>query len=145
MNTAKLLVQEYEWYPMPASVHKVLIHGSIIIAASVLPIGQLSEEAQESRNKNCKWYRIYRSRKSSRVATNQDIINMLLLSSDPLISSLTRSPSAKTKSISPEVLRLLQESANESGNEEDKQSETEDSDGDGSSENEEEIMDSTDC
>lgn len=34
---------------MPASVHKILFHGAIIIKNALLPIGQLSEEVIEAR------------------------------------------------------------------------------------------------
>jgi hypothetical protein len=53
-ETAKLFVSLYAWYKMPACVHKVLIHGSVIVSAALLPIGQLSEEAQEARKKDIK-------------------------------------------------------------------------------------------
>jgi len=46
--TAQLYVELYDWYRMPPSVHKVLIHGALVIKYSLLPIGFLSEEAQES-------------------------------------------------------------------------------------------------
>src|SRR5258705_6064834 len=46
MVTARLCVSKYPWYPMPSSVQKVLVHGSTIISKALLPIGQLSEEAQ---------------------------------------------------------------------------------------------------
>jgi hypothetical protein len=52
---------------MPASVHKILIHGAIIITEAMLPIGQISEEAQESRNKDLKQFREFHARKMSRV------------------------------------------------------------------------------
>jgi hypothetical protein len=39
-ETAKLFVSLYAWYYMPASVQKVLIHGSVIVSAALLPIGQ---------------------------------------------------------------------------------------------------------
>jgi hypothetical protein len=54
---------------MPPSVHKILIHRPYIVASFFLPIGQLSEEAQESRNKNIKKYREHFTRKSSRIET----------------------------------------------------------------------------
>lgn len=47
-ETAQLFVSKYKWYNMSTTVHKVLIHGPNIIEASIMPIGQLSEEAQES-------------------------------------------------------------------------------------------------
>lgn len=38
-DTAKLYVDNYSWFYMPASVHKVLIHGSEMIKHALLPIG----------------------------------------------------------------------------------------------------------
>lgn len=68
-------------------MHKVLIHGAQIADQFMVPIGQLSEEAQEAMNKIIRRTREYHSRKISRVATNTDIIHRLLELSDPLISS----------------------------------------------------------
>lgn len=39
------------------AVHRVLIHGSDVISAALLPIGMLSEEALEARNKDFRRYR----------------------------------------------------------------------------------------
>jgi len=73
---------------MPASFHKILIHGKSIIKSFLIPIGDLSEEAQEARNKDFKYFREFNTRKHNRIATNEDIVNKLLISSDPYISSL---------------------------------------------------------
>lgn len=71
---------------MPASVHTILIHGATVIESALLPIAkiyktnkskfkiinenlylrQLSEEAQEARNKDYKKYREHHLRKISR-------------------------------------------------------------------------------
>lgn len=86
--TAHRYVELYSWYYMPASVHKLLVHGADIIQHNnFIPIGKLSEEASESRNKDFKKFRTFHSRKTSRIATNQDIIHNLLISSDPYLSS----------------------------------------------------------
>jgi hypothetical protein len=66
LNIAKKYVELYSWYPMPTSVHIVLIHGAEIIERAPLPIGQLSEDAQETRNKDIRRYRENSSRKCSR-------------------------------------------------------------------------------
>ena len=108
LETAKLYVSEYGWYYMPASVHKILIHGHLIISSAVLPIGRLSEEAQESRNKDLRKYREHFTRKSSREKCNEDLINRLLVSSDPFVSSLYGRKSKKTTNFPPEVLNLLE-------------------------------------
>lgn len=66
--------------------HKVLIHcESVIRYFSVLPLGQLSENAQESRNKDYKQFRLHHARQCSRVATNEDVLHALLYTSDPYI------------------------------------------------------------
>lgn len=38
--TAKMFVSLYPWYYMPASVHKVLLHGAAVIRFAPLPIGK---------------------------------------------------------------------------------------------------------
>ena len=73
---------------MPASLHKILIHGHLIIDSLSLPIGFYSEEAGESRNKDIKNYRLYHSRKDRRLHTNEDQVHYLCATSDPFISSL---------------------------------------------------------
>ena len=67
-ETAQLYCHKelFKWYPMPPAVHRVLIHGAEIIRAAKVPIGVLSEEPQESRNKDIKNYREMRARKCSR-------------------------------------------------------------------------------
>jgi hypothetical protein len=49
---------------------------------------QLGEEAQEAKNKDFKFLRENKSRKDSAEHTNIDLLQYLLLSSDPIISSL---------------------------------------------------------
>lgn len=39
LDTANLFVDLYPWYYMPASVHKILIHGADVIRFAILPIG----------------------------------------------------------------------------------------------------------
>lgn len=73
---------------MPPSVHKVLLHGADLMKHFDLPIGMYSEEAQEARNKDFRNIRENHSRKNSRTNTNEDILHWLLISSDPVISSL---------------------------------------------------------
>ncbi|XP_031781052.1 uncharacterized protein LOC116416472 [Nasonia vitripennis] len=63
----------------------------------LLPIGMLSEEAQESNNKNVKRFRDRFSRKISRIATNTDMYQRLLLYSDPYLSLLNRPYKANKK------------------------------------------------
>lgn len=41
LKTANMFVTLYPWYYMPASVHKVLIHGADVIRFAPVPIGKL--------------------------------------------------------------------------------------------------------
>ena len=97
---------------MPQFLHKILIHGSLIIKTLALPIGMYSEEAQEARNKDFQNYREHFARKSSRVKTNQDLLNRLLCTSDPFIASLrkTAGSNTKTKNLPSGVIDLLMSS-----------------------------------
>jgi hypothetical protein len=61
------------------------MHGKEAIGFCILPIGQLSEEAQEARNKDFKRFRERNTRKSSRIDTRKDLLHMLLISLDPVI------------------------------------------------------------
>lgn len=86
-QTAELYVSLYPWYYMPASVHKLLLHGGDIIKHAIVPIGQLSEDAVEANHKCFRKYRENNSRKMSQKCNNTDIFNNLLIASDPIISS----------------------------------------------------------
>ncbi|XP_076635462.1 uncharacterized protein LOC143348753 [Colletes latitarsis] len=92
-------VELYPWYYMPTSVHKIFIHGPEIISSALLPIGQMSEEAQEHSHKYIKSFRKDFSRKFSRTKTMEDVFLRLLLSSDPYISNLKKQPKKKMQKI----------------------------------------------
>lgn len=107
LDTAERYIELYSWYYMPITVHKVLIHGSKIVSAAILPLGMLSEEAQEARNKDYRSYRLSHSRKTDRISTNEDVMHMLLASSDPYINSYRNQPKKDILEFSDEVKNLL--------------------------------------
>lgn len=85
-NTYIKYTDLYNWYPIPTSWHKVLIHGADIINRfENHPIGSLSEEALESSHKYFKSYRCNLARKFSREDNNLDVGNRHLLASDPVV------------------------------------------------------------
>lgn len=47
----KKYVEKYSWYPMTVTLYKILVHGKDIIKNLALPMGLLSEQAGEARNK----------------------------------------------------------------------------------------------
>ena len=51
---------------MPTAAHVILMHGHEIIEKMQFPLGMVSEEASEARNKNIKDYRENFSRMTSR-------------------------------------------------------------------------------
>lgn len=108
-ETAKLAVTRYPWYYLPASVHKILFHGADMVQRAAFPIGALSEEAQERRNKDYRMYREHHSRKISRRATNEDVFNFILVSSDPVISHLRPNLKKKKMFLSNDALNLILE------------------------------------
>lgn len=87
-NLAQKYVEAYSWHPMTTTLHKILIHGEKIIQHSALPIGLLSEQAGESRNKFWRYDREHHSRKDSRMHTIQDLFHRALESSDPVVSNI---------------------------------------------------------
>ncbi|KAF2897054.1 hypothetical protein ILUMI_09120 [Ignelater luminosus] len=94
---------------MPASVQKSLIHGAEVMDSLLLPIGQLvDEEALEVRHKECRYYREHNTRKISRSKNMEDLLHILLVLSDPVISSQRRLSRKKVRHLSQEVIHLLQ-------------------------------------
>jgi hypothetical protein len=77
------------------------------VYAALLPIGRLSEEAQEARNKDKKIQRTF-TRKLSRELANLDLMRRLMLTSDTVISSLRKLPKKSRGSLPSSVLALLE-------------------------------------
>lgn len=92
---------------MTPKMHKILIHGSEVIEKALLPIGQLSEEAAEARNKYFRLYRQNVAGKFSRQSCNMDVLNRLLLSSDPFLAGMRPAIRKKSKPFSKETVDML--------------------------------------
>jgi len=108
MDTAKMYVELYPRHTMTQTLHTILLHGPIIIIEkTLLSIRQLSEEAAEARNKHFRLYRLKYARKFSRIDCNKDVVNRLLLTSDPLITSMRRLNPKKFKTFKKETLDML--------------------------------------
>lgn len=106
-TTAELYVKSYNWFPMPSTLYKILMHGADIIRTSLLPVGMLVEEASESRNKDYKNYRLSHCRTFNRKANIEDMFYRAMDSSDPIICSINLQSRNKKK-----VLKLTQEVRN---------------------------------
>lgn len=119
MDTAKFYVELYPWQPMSPTVHKILMHAPSVIEHALLPIGQLSEEASEARNKHFRQYRESYSRKFSRKDCMEDVMNRLLLTSDPYFSSIRPRQNKKKLAISQEALIFFKSPCAEDGSDDD--------------------------
>jgi hypothetical protein len=123
-ETAEYYLSLYDWYKMPVTVHKILIHGSAIIKNAMVPIEKLSEEPQKARNKDFRNIRKNNTRKFSRVAANVDLRNHLFTSFDPVIYSKRKINTKPKKAMYSEAVDLLviipefQSDCNENENEE---------------------------
>ena len=91
---------------MPSTNHKILPHAPDVIQYALVSIGELSDEAAESRNKDFKKYSLNHKRKISRSATNKDLINRLLLTSDPFITGQRNLPKKCKNILSKRVFDL---------------------------------------
>lgn len=109
-RTAEIYFQYYEWYPMSATLHKILAHSSQIVQASIVPLGCAGESASEARNKFYKKDRIEHARKDSREHNISDVFNRAMDSSDPFLSSIclkNRHSAKKHLQLPREVISLL--------------------------------------
>ena len=99
-ETAELYVQHYPWYPMPTTLHRLLVHSAAVVQQCLMPIGMMSEEAAEARHKHVRLYRLQRARRDSRLHTMADVFGRLMLTSDPLISVTSASSRRRARASS---------------------------------------------
>lgn len=74
---------------------------------NIFPIGQLSEDAIEACHKIVRYAREHSTRKTSRIATNEDLLHVLLLSSDPFLTNMRHTQEKPKKELSEEAKSLL--------------------------------------
>lgn len=63
---ARLWATKYSWYPMPISLHIVLLHSCKVMETFRIPFALLAEEALEATHKFLKHMRAFNARKNSR-------------------------------------------------------------------------------
>ena len=89
-------------------------------------LGQLTEEASEARNKEFRKFQSQHTRKVTRIASNTDLIHILLVSSDPYISSLRKLWVGSKLTYNKEVQEMFEETDAEQEDAIDKDEEDED-------------------
>ena len=104
-----MIVENYGWYVMPPTLHKLLEHGYQVADILDLPIGMYSEEAQEAQNKIIRNSRLDHTCKVSRLNVMTNLYHHLLIRTDPVISSISfvKHKNEKGTPLSEEILELL--------------------------------------
>ncbi len=111
-----LYVEECGWYKMPPTLHKILEHASDILELfpATISSGQMSEEPQESSNKDVKSFQIQHSRQTSLKERNLDTFHRMMDRSDPVILSYLfqkkKNRRNKDEAFPPDVLALCKTS-----------------------------------
>ncbi|XP_003738064.1 uncharacterized protein LOC100897229, partial [Galendromus occidentalis] len=106
-ETKEVVQDRYGWFGLTPTLHKILDHGGNVIRNRPVPIGVLTEEAQEARHKECRYFRLNNARKTSREENVFDLYSMLMILSDPLVNSFRDVVETKGRSVDEEVTDLL--------------------------------------
>lgn len=106
-ETANLFTQLYNWYYMPVSVHKMLMHGKQVIDTLCITIGHASEEGLEATHKLLRNARLHHTCKNSRIRSNSDLIHWLFVVTDPLLAGFRKHSNHKDDHLPAEVISLL--------------------------------------
>lgn len=86
-TTAELFKDLYHWFHLPLTVHKLLYHAETMISESILPIGQMSEEAQKARNKVYMPTFIKFGKNERKERGMTDVLQWLMVMGDPIMST----------------------------------------------------------
>lgn len=106
--TNGIIVVKYGNIPKSPSVHLLLDHGTEIIEAAAVPIGDTGEHSPESKNKWLRNDREDHSRKDSRVHSIQDVFTMSWARSCPVVlKNEIKIEKRQKESPMPEKLRKL--------------------------------------
>lgn len=116
----------YPWARLSSAVHKVIYHAADVMRVAPLPLGYLSEEGAEAKNKFYRSDRLHHARKIGRIENLQDIFNRSLEMSDPLISmhaAIHRKEKFRPKKFPREVIDLFKHPENYTALDEDESDE----------------------
>jgi type II secretory pathway component HofQ len=101
-----LFVQIYGCRSFPVIVHKNLSHGADIDRHFDIAPGRLTEQASEARNKDVRRFLAFHVRRFKRLAADRDLLNNLLITSDPLINSVRNVKLKNSKYLFPKALQI---------------------------------------
>ena len=87
MDTASKYVTKYSWFYMPALMH-ILLYREMMRNFYNIPLGVLSEKADESTNKEFKHAKLFHTRKTKLINCNQDLLQNIPVSSDSKMATI---------------------------------------------------------
>ena len=80
------IANEFKWIDYNITVHNLIFHSAELVERNNgIGLGELSEEALESSNKDVRNYREFLARKCGHIPNLTDVFNRLFIRSDPLI------------------------------------------------------------
>jgi len=86
VNFSLFIANEFSWVEYNITVHNLIFHSAELVERNNgIALGELSEEALESCNKDVRNYREFLSRKCGHIPNLTDVFNRLFIRSDPLI------------------------------------------------------------
>ncbi|CAL4103545.1 unnamed protein product, partial [Meganyctiphanes norvegica] len=88
LETAKIHVDVYLWFPMPQSIHRLFIHGADIAELCPVTMGESSEEAIESSHKCSIWALNHHSRSNSYKNMTTDMGHNRLIKTEPFLNDI---------------------------------------------------------
>ncbi len=111
--TLEQYMADADWYDIPPTLHRILVHGKSIIEETPVPIGWTSEEGSEANNKFARNFLQKHSRKNSHKNTMTDLFHRLMDISDPFIVGLSTESQKESHKIPVDMQKLLK--SNSSG------------------------------
>ena len=99
---ALFLAKEFTWVDYNITVHNLIFHSAELVEwNNGTGLGELSEEALESSNKDVRNYREFLARKCGHIPNLIDVFNRLFIRSDPVLREIiSQSQSKKGKRVS---------------------------------------------
>ena len=89
------------WYKIASSVHKILLHLKWLLENCPVPPGMTTEEATECNNQRIRLILIKLTRKMSMLKMLSDLVNRLIMISDPVMLEFTMHKAIKKRKVKP--------------------------------------------
>ncbi|CAF1343752.1 unnamed protein product [Rotaria sordida] len=101
----QIIIANQKWIDYSMTVHNLIFHSTELIERNNgVALGELSDEALESCNKDVRNYREFLSRKCGHIMNLTDVFNRLFIRSDPLIRKVIKDSFSKRQTRVSEIL-----------------------------------------